>query len=252
MVNVLWYICSVESWIAFYTLDLLVLREKLAPLVLVDPKEPRDLEESPVLQDHPDHLAQAVTLALMASPGLKDQLVLLALLVLLVSPDLVGPLALREPPDLWGPREHLETQVSPASREMQDPKERLDQLVSRDPLAPQERRVREDLEESRVLLDPSDLPEKEVPLVTVVSQDRTVWLVPRGPLVSAVRLVLEAPKELAVTPVAPESPVFPVPGVSLVALAMLVLKAKLDPPELPVRTVAPDLQDPRGAVDSLE
>ncbi|KAK0146918.1 Collagen alpha-1(II) chain [Merluccius polli] len=217
------------------SLDLLALREKPAPPVLGDPREPRDPEESLVLLAHPDRLAQVV---------------LLALLVLLVSPDLVGPLALREPPDLWGPREHLETQVSPASRERQDPKERLDQLVSRDLLDPQERRAREDLEESLVLLDPSDLPEKEAPLATVVSQDRTVWLVPREPLVSAVPLALEAPKEPTVTPAAPASPVFLVPGVSLVALAMLVLKAKLDPQELPVRMVAPDLPDPRGPADS--
>lgn len=233
------------------SLDLLVLREKLAPPVHVDPREPRDPEESLELQDHPDRLAPVVTLVLMASPDLKDHLVRLVLLVLLVSLDPAGPLALREPPDLWDPREHLETQVSPASRERQDPKERLDQLVSRDPLAPQERRAREDREESLVLLDPSDLPEKEAPLVTVVSQDRTVWLVPRGPLVSVEPPELEAPKEPTVTPAAPASPVSLVPGVSLVALVMLVLKAKLDPLVLPVRMVAPDLQDPRGPVDSL-
>jgi len=156
------------------SLALLVPREKLALPVLVDLRVHRDPEESLVPQDHLDLPAHLVTLVLMVFLDLKDQPVVLVLLVHLVSLALVAHPGLREPLDLLGPKEHLETLVLQGSRGRLDLKESSDPLVFRAHLAQQERRAREAPEVSPVLPDPSDLPEREALLVTVVSLVRMV------------------------------------------------------------------------------
>lgn len=233
------------------SLALLVQREKLVPLVLVDLRVPRDLVESLALLDHLDLLVLLATLVLMVSLDPKDQLVLRVSLVLLVSLDLVDLLGLREQPDLSDPKEPQETQGSPASRERQVQKENLDQLVCRDLLAHKEKRASVDPEVSLVLLDHLDLQEREEPLVTEVSLVRMVSLVPREPPVNVDPLVPAAPRGLVVTLDALENPVCLEPEVSLDAPVTLVLKAKSDPLELPVRTVALDLLVHREPADSL-
>lgn len=105
-------------------------------------------------------------------------------------------------------------------------------------MAPRERRAREAPVESLALLDPSDPLEREVLLVTVVSQDKMVLPVPREPLVSADLPVWAELREPTETPVALASLACLVPEVLLAALVMLDLKEKLDPQVLLVKMVA--------------
>lgn len=156
------------------SLALLAPREKLALPVLVDLRVHRDPEESLVPQGHLDLPAHLVTLVLTVFLDLKVQPVVPVLLALLVSLALVAPQGLREPLDLLGPKEHLETLVSQGSRERLDPKENSDPLVSRGPSAQQEKRAREAPEVSLVLPDPSDLLEREDLPATADSLVRTV------------------------------------------------------------------------------
>jgi len=156
------------------SLALLVPRERLALLAPVDLRVHRDREESLEPLDHLDLPAHLVTLVLMVFLDLKDQPVVLVLLVHLVSLAPAAHPGLREPLDLLGPKELLETLVLQGSRERLDLKESSDPLDFRAHLAQQERRAREAPEVSPVLPDPSDLPEREALLVTVVSLDRMV------------------------------------------------------------------------------
>lgn len=232
------------------SLALLVQRERLVLPAPEGPKVHKAPVESLVPPDHPDPLVPLATQELMESPDLKDQLVLLVSLVLLAS---LGHVVLPGPkvlPDLSARKEHLETLVWQVSRERLDPKESLDQLAPREPLVLLERRGREDPEGSPARLDPLDLQEREELLVTVVSQDRMVWPVPREPLVSAVPVESVDPRELTEILVALESLVYLVPEVLLVALVMLVPKAKLDLVELPERMGDPDPRDQWEPEDS--
>lgn len=144
-----------------------------------DPREHKDPAESLASPDLQDLLESLVTPGLMASPEPKDQWVLLVSLVLLVSQALGGLLALRERLDLWGPRDSLVIRVSQGSRVKLVLKEKLATLGLKVPLALLERKVSEDPEESRVLLDPSGRPEREELLVIEVFLDKMVWLVQR-------------------------------------------------------------------------
>lgn len=192
---------------------LLVQREKLDRLVLVDQRGHRGLEESLVLLDHLGLLELLVILELTASPALKDQLVLLVSLVLLGSLDLEDLLDLRAPLDHSDLKEHLEIQVFQDSRERLDLKENLDHLVFRGQTAHKEKKAREDPGGSLVLLDLLDLQEREEPPVTAVSPVKMVWLVPRELQVSADPLEPVVPRGPTVTLDAPESLVCPVPEV---------------------------------------
>jgi len=227
-------------------------RVKLVPLEHVVLKAPRGPVESQAPQDLLDPPEHLETQELMALAEPRDLLVLQVLPVPQVSPAPVALPDLRERLDLWDQREHRVTPVSQVSRERLAPRERSDLLVFKDPWALQERRVREAPAESLVLLGPSDPLEREVPLVTVVSQDRMVWLVLREPLVSVVLPVLEVLREPVETLVVLESLACLVPEVLLVALVMLDLKAKLDPLVQLVRTVVLDPLGPREPEDSQE
>ncbi|CAN9515348.1 unnamed protein product [Ophioblennius macclurei] len=225
-------------------------REKLVLLVPVELKEHRDPEERLEPQDLPDLPEHLVTPVPMVSLVLKDLLVVLVLLELPDSPALVAPLDHRVQQDLWGPKDSLEIPVFPDSKVKLDLKESLAPPVPWEPQALQERKEREELVESLELLDHSDLQEREELLVTVVSPVRMVLLVPRVPLATVVFPVLLGLKVLLETPVAQESPAFLEPEVLLVVLEILVLKAKLDPLVLLVRTVVPALLVLRELVDS--
>lgn len=227
-------------------------REKLVPLVHVDLKEHRDPVERLVLQDLPDLLEHRVTLVLMVFLELKDLLVLLVLLALPDSPALVAHLDHREQLDLWGPKDSLETLAFLDSKVKLDPRESLDLLVPKVPLALQEKKEREAPGESLELLDHSDLQEREELLVTVVSPVRMVLLVLRVPPVTVVFLVLLGLKVLLEILDAQESLDCPEPEVLLVVPEMLGLKAKLDPLVLLVRTVAPAHPVLREPADSQE
>lgn len=233
------------------SLDLQVLRERLAPPERVVLRGPRGPVESQEPQDLPDPPAHLETQELMASTVPRDLLVLPVSPVPQASLAPAAPQDHREPPALWDPRERRVTPVSQGSRERLVPRERSGPLVFKDPWALQERRVREAPAESLVLLAPSDPLEREVPLVTVVSQGRTAWLVPRVPQASAewpVWAVLREPMEILV---APESPACQAPEDLRVALVMLDLKAKWDPLELLVRTAGLDPRALREPEDSL-
>uniref|UniRef100_A0AAV2LZM8 VWFC domain-containing protein n=1 Tax=Knipowitschia caucasica TaxID=637954 RepID=A0AAV2LZM8_KNICA len=205
------------------------LREKLVPLDFVDLKGHRDLEERLVHPDLLDPPALLEILVLMVFLEPRDLLVPLVSLEHLVSLALVALLDLRERLVLWGQKDSLERLA---------PKESLAQVVLRVPPAPLVKREREEPEESLELPDPSDLQEREVHLVTVVSQVRMVLLVLREPLAIAELLELLDPKEALETPAAQESLASPEPEASLGVLEMLVLKAKLDLLELLVKMAA--------------
>lgn len=214
-------------------------REKLVLLEAVDLKEHRDLAERPVPQDPLDPPEHRATPVLMVFLELKDLLAVLVLLVLLDSPAPVAHLDHREPQDLWGQRDSLETLVLLDTKVKLDPRESLaPSVLSVDPV-PLVKKESEAPEESLEVLDHSDLREREELPVTVVSQVRTVLLVLRVPPVTVVFLVLVGPKVSEEIQDAQESPASPEPEVSPVVPEMLVLKAKLEPQVLPVRTVAP-------------
>lgn len=190
-----------------------VQREKLVPLVLVGLRELRDLVESLVLQDHPGHLVLLETLVLMGFLELKDQLVLLVLLVPLVSLDLVVHPGLKEPLDLLDQKEPQETLVSPGSREKLDQKEKSDQLVYRGQTAHREKKANEDPEVSLDLLGLLDLLERGELRVTVVSLVKMDCPVLRAPPESEDLRVPVGPRARAVTLDALENPASLVPEV---------------------------------------
>lgn len=86
----------------------------------------------------------------------------------------------------------------------------------------------------------------------MVSPVKMVLLVLRAPPETAAFLVLVGLKEPPETPDAQESPASQEPEVSLVVPEISVLKAKLEPLVLLVRTVAPAHPALREPVDSQE
>lgn len=233
------------------SLVLLVPRAKLVPLVPVVLKVLKVLVANPAIPDPPGPQALLVTQGLMVFPEPKDLLALLELLVPLAS---LGPVALpvlKVQLVLWAPKVRRVSPASLASKVNKAPRERLDLLGPREPLALLVKKENEVLEESPVALDLSAPLEREVLLATVVSQVKMVWQVPRVPLESeglVAWLVLRVPM---VTRVVLENLVFLEPGVLLAALVMLVLKAKLVLLEPLEKTVALVLLVLRELVGSL-
>jgi len=232
--------------------DLLVLREKLAPLGLVEQRAPRDPVERLAPLDLLDLLELVATLVLMVSLELKDLLVLLVLLVPLVSQAPAAHPDLREQQDLLGLRDSRETLVFLGSKVKLAPRESLALPVPKVPPAQLARREREEREESLALLDHWDHLAREELLVTVVSQVRMVLLVLRGPLATVGFLEWLGRRVPVETPDAQENLACLEPEVSLGDPEMLVLKAKLVQLVLRVRTVAPDLLVLREPADSRE
>lgn len=227
------------------------LRVKQAQLVHVDLRVPKVQEANPELQGLPDLQGLLAILVLMVSLELKVQLVLLVLLALLdslahvVHPDLKVLLA----PSV--PKVKRVIQVLQVSRVSKDLRVKSDPQVLRVPLDQPARKAREVPVVNLVQLGHLDpMVNEELP-VTVVSQVKMVFQVPRVPLASAAWPALGVLREQMVILAALENLDFLVQEDLPVALVMLDLKEKLAPLVLLVKTVVQALLVHRVLVDSL-
>lgn len=188
-------------------------RERQAPLEQEDPKEHKVPEEKEAPPALPDPAELPETLVLMVSQAPKDHLVHLVLLVHQVSQDHVGLQGHRGRLDHLGLKVNRVNQVLMVSRVRLDPRERLDQPVSKDLLDRRERKARGEHVENPEQLVLTVLPAREELLATVDSQAKMDLLDQRVHLAREAHRVLLGQRGPTETPADLERLAYPVPVV---------------------------------------